>query len=92
MWSKVSSRYGTPGAGTLPVGSLARAVTAGALVMPRIAGMIVATVSAVGIAVPLPCPLTALAAASADHLEVTVGAGRRASAPARAPTPDPGSL
>ncbi|MEV6170591.1 APC family permease [Streptomyces sp. NPDC051954] len=63
VWSKVSSRYGTPAAGTLLIGAAAAAVAALALVIPRLADMIMATVSAVGIVVALSYALTALAAA-----------------------------
>ncbi|MFG2479000.1 APC family permease [Streptomyces fagopyri] len=63
VWSKVSSRYGTPAAGTLLIGALAAAVAALALVIPRLADMIMATVNAVGIVVALSYALTALAAA-----------------------------
>ncbi|ANP51160.1 amino acid transporter [Streptomyces griseochromogenes] len=64
VWSKVSSRYGTPAAGTLLVGALATAVAVLALVIPRLADMINATVNAVGIVVALSYALTALAAAA----------------------------
>ncbi|MPY36518.1 APC family permease [Streptomyces adustus] len=63
VWSKVSSRYGTPAAGTLLIGALAAAVAGLALVIPRLADMILATVNAVGIVVALSYALTALAAA-----------------------------
>ncbi|WP_333774001.1 APC family permease [Streptomyces sp. IBSBF 3136] len=63
VWSRVSSRYGTPAAGTLLVGALATAVAVLALVIPRLADMITATVNAVGIVVSLSYALTALAAA-----------------------------
>ncbi|MFJ9722201.1 APC family permease [Streptomyces sp. NPDC101209] len=63
VWSKVSARYGTPAAGTLLIGALAVAVAALALVIPRLADMIMATVNAVGIVVALSYALTALAAA-----------------------------
>lgn len=63
VWSKVSPRYGTPAAGTLLIGALAAAVATLALVIPRLADMIMATVSAVGIVVALSYALTALAAA-----------------------------
>ncbi|WP_317446738.1 APC family permease [Streptomyces collinus] len=63
VWSRVSSRYGTPAAGTLLVGALATAVAVLALVIPRLADMIMATVNAVGIVVSLSYALTALAAA-----------------------------
>jgi amino acid transporter len=63
VWSKVSARYGTPAAGTLLIGALAAAVAALALVIPRLADMIMATVNAVGIVVALSYALTALAAA-----------------------------
>jgi len=63
VWSKVSSRYGTPALGTLLIGALATAVAALALVIPRLADMIMATVNAVGIVVALSYALTALAAA-----------------------------
>ncbi|MGW1002552.1 APC family permease [Streptomyces sp. NPDC002520] len=64
VWSKVSSRYGTPAAGTLLIGALATAVAVLALVIPRLADMIMATVNAVGIVVALSYALTALAAAA----------------------------
>ncbi|MEU1406552.1 APC family permease [Streptomyces sp. NPDC005728] len=64
VWSRVSSRYGTPAAGTLLVGALATAVAVLALVIPRLADMIMATVNAVGIVVSLSYALTALAAAA----------------------------
>jgi amino acid transporter len=64
VWSKVSPRYGTPAAGTLLIGALAAAVAALALVIPRLADLIMATVSAVGIVVALSYALTALAAAA----------------------------
>ncbi|MFJ3305297.1 APC family permease [Streptomyces sp. NPDC086549] len=63
VWSKVSARYGTPAAGTLLIGAIATAVAALALVIPRLADMILATVNAVGIVVALSYALTALAAA-----------------------------
>ncbi|MGW0812218.1 APC family permease [Streptomyces viridiviolaceus] len=63
VWSRVSARYGTPGAGTLLIGALATVVAALALVIPRLADMIMATVNAVGIVVSLSYALTALAAA-----------------------------
>ncbi|MFJ9539514.1 APC family permease [Streptomyces sp. NPDC101225] len=63
VWSRVSRRYGTPAAGTLLIGGLATAIAALALVIPRLADMIMATVSAVGIVVALSYALTALAAA-----------------------------
>jgi amino acid transporter len=63
VWSKVSLRYGTPAAGTLLIGALATVIAALALVIPRLADMIMATVSAVGIVVALSYALTALAAA-----------------------------
>ncbi|MEU4039468.1 APC family permease [Streptomyces collinus] len=63
VWSRVSSRYGTPAAGTLLVGALATAVAVLALVIPRLADMIMATVNAVGIVVSLSYALTALAGA-----------------------------
>ncbi|MFD9094576.1 APC family permease [Streptomyces collinus] len=63
VWSRVSARYGTPAAGTLLVGALATAVAVLALVIPRLADMIMATVNAVGIVVSLSYALTALAAA-----------------------------
>ncbi|WP_225825786.1 APC family permease [Streptomyces naphthomycinicus] len=63
VWSRVSARYGTPAAGTLLIGALAVAVAAGALVIPRLADMIMATVNAVGIVVAVSYALTALAAA-----------------------------
>lgn len=63
VWSKVSSRYGTPATGTVLIGALAAGVAALALVIPRLADMIMATVSAVGIVVSLSYALTALAAA-----------------------------
>lgn len=63
VWSKVSPRYGTPAAGTVLIGVLAAGVAALALVIPRLADMIMATVSAVGIVVALSYALTALAAA-----------------------------
>ncbi|MDT9695753.1 APC family permease [Streptomyces sp. P17] len=63
VWSKVSPRYGTPAAGTLLIGALAAAVATLALVIPRLADMIMATVTAVGIIVALSYALTALAAA-----------------------------
>lgn len=64
VWSRVSSRYGTPAAGTLVIGGLATVIAALALVIPRLADMIMATVSAVGIVVALSYALTALAAAA----------------------------
>jgi amino acid transporter len=64
VWSKVSARYGTPAAGTLLIGALAAAVASLALVIPRLADMIMATVNAVGIVVALSYALTALAAAA----------------------------
>jgi amino acid transporter len=63
VWSRVSRRYGTPAAGTLLIGALATVIAALALVIPRLADMIMATVSAVGIVVALSYALTALAAA-----------------------------
>ncbi len=63
VWSRVSPRYGTPAAGTVLIGALAAAVAALALVIPRLADMIMATVNAVGIIVALSYALTALAAA-----------------------------
>ncbi|GAB7106273.1 hypothetical protein JCM4814A_45870 [Streptomyces phaeofaciens JCM 4814] len=63
VWSRVSARYGTPAAGTLLIGALAAATAALALVIPRLADMIMATVNAVGIVVALSYALTALAAA-----------------------------
>jgi amino acid transporter len=63
VWSKVNCRYGTPAAGTVLIGTLAAGVAALALVIPRLADMIMATVSAVGIVVALSYSLTALAAA-----------------------------
>ncbi|MFI6335636.1 APC family permease [Streptomyces sp. NPDC050535] len=63
VWSRVSARYGTPAAGTLLIGALATGVAALALVIPRLADMIMATVNAVGIVVALSYALTALAAA-----------------------------
>ena len=63
VWSRVSPRYGTPAAGTLLIGALATVIAALALVIPRLADMITATVSAVGIVVALSYALTALAAA-----------------------------
>ncbi|MFF4545048.1 APC family permease [Streptomyces sp. NPDC001435] len=63
VWSRISSRYGTPAAGTLLIGAIATAVAALALVIPRLADMILATVNAVGIVVALSYALTALAAA-----------------------------
>ncbi|KUN23634.1 amino acid transporter [Streptomyces antibioticus] len=63
VWSKVSSRYGTPAAGTVLIGMLAAGVALLALVIPRLADMIMATVSAIGIVVALSYALTALAAA-----------------------------
>ncbi|MEW1778839.1 APC family permease [Streptomyces sp. NPDC086777] len=64
VWSRVSARYGTPAAGTLLIGALATAVAGLALVIPRLADMIMATVNAVGIVVALSYALTALAAAA----------------------------
>lgn len=64
VWSKVSTRYGTPATGTLLIGALATVVAALALVIPRLADMIMATVNAVGIVVALSYALTALAAAA----------------------------
>ncbi|MCX4419141.1 APC family permease [Streptomyces mirabilis] len=64
VWSKVSARYGTPATGTLLIGALATVVAALALVIPRLADMIMATVNAVGIVVALSYALTALAAAA----------------------------
>jgi amino acid transporter len=64
VWSKVSARYGTPATGTLLIGALATAVAALALVIPRLADMIMATVNAVGIVVALSYALTGLAAAA----------------------------
>ncbi|MEV5849424.1 APC family permease [Streptomyces sp. NPDC051985] len=64
VWSRVSAKYGTPAAGTLLIGALATAVAALALVIPRLADMIMATVNAVGIVVALSYALTALAAAT----------------------------
>ncbi|GGS69303.1 APC family permease [Streptomyces cinerochromogenes] len=63
VWSRVSARYGTPAAGTLLIGALALTVAVGALVIPRLADLITATVNAVGIVVALSYALTALAAA-----------------------------
>ncbi|MEU8689373.1 APC family permease [Streptomyces sp. NPDC048665] len=63
VWSRVSRRYGTPAAGTLLIGGLSVAVALLALVIPRLADMIDATVNAVGIVVALSYALTALAAA-----------------------------
>ncbi|MES5817528.1 APC family permease [Streptomyces sp. RG80] len=63
VWSKVSPRYGTPAAGTVLIGAVAAGVAALALAIPRLADMIMATVSAVGIVVALSYALTALAAA-----------------------------
>ncbi|MGW6787576.1 APC family permease [Streptomyces chartreusis] len=63
VWSKVSPRYGTPAVGTMLIGALAVAVAVLALVIPRLADMIMATVNAVGIVVALSYALTALAAA-----------------------------
>ena len=63
VWSRVSARYGTPAVGTVLIGALAAAVAALALVIPRLADMIMATVNAVGIVVALSYALTALAAA-----------------------------
>ena len=64
VWSRISARYGTPAAGTLLIGALATAVAVLALVIPRLADMIMATVNAVGIVVALSYALTALAAAA----------------------------
>ncbi|MFG2937213.1 APC family permease [Streptomyces sp. NPDC048282] len=64
VWSRVSAKYGTPAAGTLLIGALATAVAALALVIPRLADMIMATVNAVGVVVALSYALTALAAAA----------------------------
>ena len=64
VWSRVNARYGTPAAGTLLIGAMAVAVAAFALVIPRLADMIMATVNAVGIVVALSYALTALAAAA----------------------------
>ncbi|MCG7209132.1 APC family permease [Streptomyces arenae] len=64
VWSRVSTRYGTPAAGTLLIGALATVVAALALVIPRLADMIMATVNAVGIVVAVSYALTALAAAA----------------------------
>ncbi|MEU1200649.1 APC family permease [Streptomyces sp. NPDC005813] len=64
VWSRVSARYGTPAAGTLLIGALATAVAGLALVIPRLADMIMATVNAVGIVVALSYALIALAAAA----------------------------
>ncbi|MGW5640015.1 APC family permease [Streptomyces sp. NPDC003832] len=63
VWSRVSPRFGTPAAGTLLIGALAAAVAALSLVIPRLADLIMATVTAVGIIVALSYALTALAAA-----------------------------
>lgn len=63
VWSRVSTRYGTPAVGTLLIGALAVVVAGLALVIPRLADMIMATVNAVGIVVALSYALTALAAA-----------------------------
>lgn len=63
VWARVSPRYGTPAAGTLLIGAMATAVAVLALVIPRLADMIMATVNAVGIVVALSYALTALAAA-----------------------------
>ncbi|OIJ68928.1 APC family permease [Streptomyces mangrovisoli] len=63
VWSRVSTKYGTPAAGTLLIGALATVVAALALVIPRLADMIMATVNGVGIVVALSYALTALAAA-----------------------------
>ncbi|MGW4882738.1 APC family permease [Streptomyces sp. NPDC004262] len=63
VWARVSRRYGTPAAGTLLIGATATAVAVLALVIPRLADMIMATVNAVGIVVALSYALTALAAA-----------------------------
>ncbi|MFI5995532.1 APC family permease [Streptomyces sp. NPDC051362] len=63
VWSRVSTRYGTPATGTLLIGALAVVVAGLALVIPRLADMIMATVNAVGIVVALSYALTALAAA-----------------------------
>ncbi|ELP66820.1 APC family permease [Streptomyces turgidiscabies] len=62
-WAKVSPRYGTPAAGTLMIGALAAAVAGLALVIPRLADMILAAVNAIGMVVALSYALTALAAA-----------------------------
>lgn len=64
VWSRVSAKYGTPAAGTLLIGALATAIAALALVIPRLADMIMATVNAVGVVVALSYALTALAAAA----------------------------
>lgn len=64
VWSRISPRYGTPAAGTLLIGALATVVAVLALVIPRLADMIMATVNAVGIVVALSYALTALAAAA----------------------------
>ncbi len=63
VWSRVNARYGTPAAGTLLIGALAATVAALALVIPRLADMIMATVNAVGLVVALSYALTGLAAA-----------------------------
>ncbi|MEU0781040.1 APC family permease [Streptomyces sp. NPDC006173] len=63
VWSRVSTRYGTPATGTLLIGALAVVVAGLALVISRLADMIMATVNAVGIVVALSYALTALAAA-----------------------------
>ncbi|MEU8790424.1 APC family permease [Streptomyces sp. NPDC048643] len=63
VWSRVDTRYGTPAVGTLLIGALAVVVAGLALVIPRLADMIMATVNAVGIVVALSYALTALAAA-----------------------------
>lgn len=62
-WSKVSPRYGTPAAATLFIGSMAAAVAALSLVIPRLADMITATVNGIGIVVALTYALVAIAAA-----------------------------
>ncbi|MGW1067686.1 APC family permease [Streptomyces aureus] len=64
VWSKVSTRYGTPAAGTLLIGAMAVVVATLSLVIPRLADMIMATVNAVGIVVALSYALIALAAAA----------------------------
>ncbi|MEW2167758.1 APC family permease [Streptomyces sp. NPDC007084] len=64
VWSRVSTRYGTPATGTLLIGAPAVAVAGLALVIPRLADMIMATVNAVGIVVALSYGLIALAAAA----------------------------
>ncbi|MGW2560342.1 APC family permease [Streptomyces sp. NPDC001514] len=63
VWSRVSPRYGTPAAGTLVIGALAGAVAVLSLVIPELADLILAAVSAIGIVVALSYALTALAAA-----------------------------